>query len=251
MSTAATADGEADANPRVVAAYDETSAGDREKNCREFLTAWPIVDRRQAIPCGGGWLRYWDQEEDANYYHNPETGTTSWVEPKEPQSAAEGSASQESPVQDGACPLPENRIAPPPEDAASQGGYSYHDGYEWDTYARLYGYPSGYHAYYDYYWGRGNTAHQSGTTCMQGTAQPGNDSANMAMPRAGGIIYEPTAQAHAAAEVNLDALSRLDKILAMAPGAKVFFYNPCRASCSRCASPPPSCLPCDALRWST
>lgn len=37
---------------------------------------------QQAFACGDGWLRYWDQDEGANYYHNTDTGETRWTAPE-------------------------------------------------------------------------------------------------------------------------------------------------------------------------
>jgi hypothetical protein len=246
-----------------------------------------VTDARchqQAVPIGGGWMRFWDQAEGAHYYHNPETGETRWETPDkegavpasqsiEPASGeaegprelcglastdlsnsvadakvlaehggqeAEGNGSATEEVKeahtsaniaastsaatgdtarsrdnrnvglgkrsqnkaawqelwggsaypptawetagDGSAGVasafaaaaakatslkyidPELDALPPASDtptpaapgmANGQGSYAYHDGYDWDKYARVYRLPSGYHAYWNYYWGAG------------------------------------------------------------------------------------------------
>ena len=98
---------------------------------------------QQAVALAGGWFRFWDEGAAAPYYYHPEKGTK-WEEPPEAQAAHV--------AQSGAEPVAGSEPAEPGA-TAGQERYAYHDGYDWDTYASLYGYPSGYHAYWSYYWG--------------------------------------------------------------------------------------------------
>ena len=157
----------------------------------------------QGVQVGGGWLRFWDSSEDAHYYYHSGTGETRWDAPEgQPGAAvpdAHGSASAAHAHPPAACDHP-----PAPGVPAV---FSYHDGYDWDAYARTYGLPSGYHAYWEYYWG------SAGTHCQPSSAQA------VAPGAAGSIIYEP-ARAGAEEVDAQDAMARLDKILARQPGSE-------------------------------
>ena len=164
------------------------------------------AETAQGVHVGGGWLRYYDHAEDAHYFYHSTTGETRWESPEPAHPDAHIAA----------CPpdhQQESRNAP----SAPAGCHStYHDGYDWDAYARVYGLPSGYHAYWQHYWGAAagppQYAHQ-----LSSSPAGASDAAGHAMSVSGSIIYEP---ARAVDAVGQDAMARLDKILARAAGAE-------------------------------
>lgn len=120
----------------------------------------------QGVPCGGGWLRFWDEATGCHYYQNPDTGESRWetVPVKKPRQGEGSRAAPEVitignvPKQDRAlCKFYEQgrctrgaacqfyHAAPTVPDvqtavqtalqaAASpmqQAGFAYHDGYDW------------------------------------------------------------------------------------------------------------------------
>ena len=43
----------------------------------------PTLALQQGVDVGGGWLRYWDDVEGANYYFHEESGETRWEHPRD------------------------------------------------------------------------------------------------------------------------------------------------------------------------
>lgn len=165
----------------------------------------------QGVHVGNGWLQYYDHNEGAEYFYHSPTGETRWELP-------ESSAPD---VQSLACPSDDredsSNIQSSNVQATDRCNNGYHDGYDWDSYAHAYGLPSGYHAYWEYYWGAPG-ASQYAPRCYQpppAHAAP-SDAASHAMSVSGSIIYEP---APAAEPAGRDAMARLDKILAQQAGA--------------------------------
>ena len=117
----------------------------------------------QGVPCGGGWLRFWDEASGCHYYQNPDTGESRWetVPVKKPRHGEESGPAPEVitighvPKQDralckfflqgrctrgAACQF--YHPAPTVPDVATamqtalhmpmpQAGFAYHDGYDW------------------------------------------------------------------------------------------------------------------------
>ena len=47
----------------------------------------PTLALQQGVDVGGGWLRYWDDVEGANYYFHEESGETRWEHPRDDECA--------------------------------------------------------------------------------------------------------------------------------------------------------------------
>ena len=46
-----------------------------------------LLGLQQGVDVGGGWLRYWDDVEGANYYFHEESGETRWEHPRDDECA--------------------------------------------------------------------------------------------------------------------------------------------------------------------